>query len=55
MCLSCHLFQTTRQHPAKLVLTYFASDEPSESLAQNRPGYVKVLLYPNGRGVDGPK
>jgi hypothetical protein len=26
-----------------------------EALALGRPGYVKALLYPNGRGADGPK
>jgi L-iditol 2-dehydrogenase len=26
-----------------------------EALALSRPGYVKALLYPSGRGADGPK
>jgi L-iditol 2-dehydrogenase len=32
-----------------------AAPEVFEALAQNRPGNVKALLYPNGQGADGPK
>jgi L-iditol 2-dehydrogenase len=32
-----------------------AAPELFEALAQNRPGYVNALLYPNGQGADGPK
>jgi L-iditol 2-dehydrogenase len=31
-----------------------AGPEPFEALAQNGPGYVKALLYPNGEDEDGP-
>jgi len=30
-----------------------AAPDLFESLAQNRPGYLKALLYPNGEGCDG--
>jgi L-iditol 2-dehydrogenase len=32
-----------------------AAPEVFEALAQNRPGYIKALVYPNREGSDRPK